>query len=258
MKTVKDILQHSPTNDQLRASADNYARRHELRNPDRYSEGIKQAEREYWKRVHSTPESEKREPLNYEQAKAILWRIMQIYSNAFRSGKDGFLVDDYNRGLIQELTKYFIGEFGKLDPCKGVLLWGNPGTGKTVIMRIFSELTKHPAVLHRYNVITCYDVVNDYSQLGQLAADKYAKYNRCFDDLGAEPCELKLYGNVNNPMAQILTRRYERWERGQEKTMTFITTNLNESAILDRYGPRVYDRIRAMCNIIELKGTSRR
>jgi DNA replication protein DnaC len=69
-----------------------------------------------------------------------------------------------------------------------------------------------------------------------------------FDDLGVENTNLSRYGNVYNLMADVLTSRYELYERHQTKT--HLTSNLITEQIGNMYGARITDRLRSMCNLI--------
>jgi len=61
-----------------------------------------------------------------------------------------YRVDEHNRAVIETLIKYFHGYTDFMlpsgvyaDPQKGVMLMGGPGTGKTVIMKIFADYVKY-------------------------------------------------------------------------------------------------------------------
>ena len=47
-----------------------------------------------------------------------------------------FVIDDFNRQLMNDLFFYVNEKPGRLDPNKGILLWGNVGTGKSTIIKI--------------------------------------------------------------------------------------------------------------------------
>lgn len=66
------------------------------------------------------------------------------------------------------------------------------------------------------------------------------------DDLGEEPVEVMDYGNVINPVVNILEQRYNR------QRPTFITTNLTAREITEKYGVRIGDRLREMVTVIAM------
>lgn len=78
-----------------------------------------------------------------------------------------------------------------------------------------------------------------------------AKYNGladCYflavDDMGTEPTRVSDYGNEFLPLVELISRRYDK------QLPTIITSNLGGDAIAERYGERIADRLREMCETI--------
>lgn len=71
------------------------------------------------------------------------------------------------------------------------------------------------------------------------------------DDIGSEPIYAH-YGSPANIIGEIIIRRYER------AGITHGTSNLSTDELKQVYGPRVFDRMRAMFNDLIIKGESRR
>lgn len=174
---------------------------------------------------------------------------------------DGFVVDDRNRGLIGNLFDYFWGIDGVLDRRKGLWLMGGVGTGKTSLMRLFSEFMRERGEGFRLHI--CSQIVGEYSSTGNL--DLFT-YNRegylghavpmCFDDLGREPDAGNYFGQRLNVMQHILHVRYSLWQL--EGLRTFVTTNCDAGGVESIYGSFIRDRVREMCNVVVLDGKSRR
>lgn len=72
------------------------------------------------------------------------------------------------------------------------------------------------------------------------------------EDMGQEPLEVQSYGNIYNPVIDILEKRYE------NARTTFITTNLDPRQLGQRYGKRIQDRLREMMYIIAFDNPSYR
>lgn len=72
------------------------------------------------------------------------------------------------------------------------------------------------------------------------------------DDIGTELLSVKEYGNEILPITELIYKRYN------DMLPTVITTNLSLSAISERYGARVYDRLVEMCEKIPFLGKSHR
>jgi len=70
-----------------------------------------------------------------------------------------------------------------------------------------------------------------------------------FDDLGIEPAAIN-YGQRIEPIQDLIFSRYRLWE--QSKKLTHFSTNLSLQELADRYDSRVVDRLKGMCNVIQL------
>ena len=64
------------------------------------------------------------------------------------------------------------------------------------------------------------------------------------DDFGNENHSYNLYGNVRDISTEIIEARYDM------RKLTIFTSNFPFTAILERYGERVYDRMREMAFIV--------
>jgi DNA replication protein DnaC len=181
-----------------------------------------------------------------------------------------FKIDANNKEVMTNLSQYFTGnpEFEnktkKWSLKKGILLFGQVGTGKTTIMRFFKDT---PTAYIK--LISCRAIADEYSLHGLEEIEQYCYnapfglYNRafqgnaysyCFDDLGTETIASH-YGETRNVMADIILNRYD---NSLPFNTTFITTNLSADQIKDLYGLRVFDRMKEMFNLITLKSESRR
>ena len=72
------------------------------------------------------------------------------------------------------------------------------------------------------------------------------------DDMGKEPAEIMNYGNVLNPVIDIIEHRY------QHQLFTAITTNLTGNQIREKYGARIADRFNEMLEVIVFQDISYR
>lgn len=184
------------------------------------------------------------------------------------TGKD-FIIDETNKNVIKLLWDYFIESESELDKSKGILLIGDVGTGKTLIMRIFSELLKGTpknfqiasAVDIQIDAITdLKDTINRYSKNQyfneyKIAIDKPFVY--CFDDLGSENQYIKSFGNEVSPIGLIMQLRYNQF--CYTKLKTFATSNLDIEHIKEFYrDERLKSRFKEMFNILTLTGKDRR
>lgn len=174
-------------------------------------------------------------------------------------------IDKENEQVVKTLSAYFGGVEAEhnLNPNKGILLYGNIGTGKTTLMKYFQEAVAAP-----FRMASAIDLVNDYQSQknGQDIISDYADLfqnnvqsrffgNRniglCIDDVGVES-EARNFGNAKNVIGEIISTRYQNL-RGP---FTHITTNLTPTELRELYGARVYDRMKEMFNVVEFPATS--
>lgn len=212
-------------------------------------------EKEYWKEV----KKERPRPAdcyNYENVK----RGFKFYSNSSLTNHD-FTLDDDNKNIIKLLCIYFskddnlmIQNFPQYSTRKGLLIAGNCGTGKTLMMRLFKEIVKN-LTSQAFRMTSTNAVVREYDESGSQALKMYLKGRWFFDDFGSENMG-KHYGKDEEVFKTIIEERYNQFiENGMQ---TYLTTNLTISQIKNRYGDRVASRINEMFNVIMMGGNDRR
>ena len=91
-------------------------------------------------------------------------------------------------------------------------------------------------------------IAKDYDDLQELRSEELL----AIDDLGKEPTEVLDYGNVLNPVIDILEYRYNR------QLFTVVTTNLTPKEIREKYGARIADRFNEMLHVIRFQDISYR
>lgn len=182
-----------------------------------------------------------------------------------------YLLDDEIKKVFRLLCLYFTNDErfednGEFKLRKGVMLAGNVGTGKTLLMRVFSRNKRQC-----FEIFPCRKPTDEYSEDGMEMLPQYSKPIRsmlgtyeyflqrelgvCFDDLGTESIPARYYGKDVNVMEQIILNRYD---RKIPLHLTHFTTNLTWKQIENTYGTRAASRLTEMTNLIELTGNDRR
>ena len=126
---------------------------------------------------------------------------------------------------------------------RGLLLYGNCGTGKTKLMQALSSLLAYYNNSH-LNGLKVYSA----GEVVRLSLSKDEKECTTFDylrkwryvgidDLGTEPVNVKNWGTDTNPIIDIIYKRYDAMK------VTVLSTNLNMDGIKNTYGERIHDRI---------------
>jgi len=189
-----------------------------------------------------------------------------------------FVLDNDNHDTFDLLCHYFTGnvdgfmkqaklmgvEMPSID--KGILLAGNFGTGKTVLMKLFGKnnrqvyfirpaktisnqyLTSKEKVIPEEYLVPFKNAINDAATFFQPLS------GLCIDDLGSEN-EKNNFGNKVNVIGDLIEARYH-----DKFTGVFLhaTTNLSSDELVAFYGERVVSRMKEIFNFVELSGEDRR
>ncbi|OPZ23857.1 MAG: hypothetical protein BWZ02_03060 [Lentisphaerae bacterium ADurb.BinA184] len=138
---------------------------------------------------------------------------------------------------------------------RGLLLWGEPGRGKTLFLGKFCRAARTVRALQ---IAELYQEWGRARVLNWLAEDQLDivpedYYQLAIDDLGAEPTG-KRFGETTEILADAVDQRYRQWQRRGWAGATFLSTNLSPDQLADRYGARTASRIAEMCAVINLTG----
>lgn len=168
----------------------------------------------------------------------------------FRQRK--FEDDGETRKNIERLATFLCGGGSKF----GVMFCGLCGNGKTTLLYALQSAINY---LSDSRVLPSDGLrIVDAKDVAQ-----YAKDEKRFDglrsatllaieDMGREPTEVLDFGNVLNPVTDLLEFRYNR------QLFTVITTNLTAGQVSTKYGKRVADRFNEMLDVIVFENKSYR
>lgn len=201
-------------------------------------------------------------PRNYpEFLDAVVRKGELILSRENRS----FQLDLFNQEVYQRLAAFFSGDQSyirhQLNPSKGILLFGQVGTGKTMLMRLMGMNPTNP-----FKVVDSIEIARQYTAQGEETISKYTALlpvtrreyyghdyvGLCIDDIGIESTA-KHYGQSKEVIEEILYLRYSR----RLLKETHLITNLNSQQLRELYGIRLYDRMKEMFNLIEFPQDAR-
>ncbi len=186
-----------------------------------------------------------------------------------------FVVDDNNRDILRFMLYYFndcpLAE--EVFPDRGyklhkhIMLHGNVGTGKTLLMEIFSEYLRYTGNPNFYYNLSVTQMINYYTLHNNL--DRYTfneeenkgfkckPVNICLNDIGVQTTTF--YGMDTKVLTdEFLHARNEIWSQFHLKA--HVTTNLSIEQLKEKYKDgfgRLIDRFKTY-NVIPLGGNSRR
>lgn len=223
-------------------------------------------------------EREERAIANRKALTATKWNMEQTKTFAIYQAQDRLkkpiVVDDKNQLLFDMLAMYFskdpnfyrlAAELDIKNPSldKGLLFAGNPGTGKTFLMKVFARNQRQC-----FQVISAVTISNHYQEHGsvQVFVDLdanaindssyfYQPYRGlCIDDIGSEEVK-NHFGSKSNVLGKLIEEKYS---RGYVGDVLHATTNLGGTELLDVYGERVVSRMREIFNLIKFDQGDRR
>jgi hypothetical protein len=182
--------------------------------------------------------------LDFAEAKRILWKVMKDVG-----ARHGFTwqINEVLGGKINLMLKYFLNhQDGKLDPYKGLVLFGKTGTGKTRLMESFFWFT-HATGFRKFRMASTSKVILKIQAEKDLGGiDQYMEGAWCFDDYLLEG-EVNVFGNKVDVFNQILDVRYS------DQLMTHLTMNVTSIDQLQEQIPhRLFSRFLEMFNFIEV------
>ena len=180
-----------------------------------------------------------------------------------RGVRAGFMVDSNNHHTIEQLWLYmsYNNAFGG-DLNKGLMLQGSIGVGKSLLMESFVYMQNRLA--HRVKTpngerfkgaqFLYATEIADKIKSAEGGVRSLTKLTIAIDDIGREPKSVMYFGNITNPIAELIAARAD------SAVITHGTTNYNLATLSSDgfYGPMVGDRIRSMFNFITVEGKSRR
>lgn len=205
--------------------------------------------------------------------------VLEMGNNYMLREFSQFVVDEHNKNVLRFLLYYFNNcplaetvfpnEDYKIH--KNILLIGEPGTGKTMLMQIFADYLQATQNDNQFRNISMTQLMNyqkifghidkyTYNELkgasGQEAYDCVDPYNICLNDLGIATEQQKSFGTLLTQVTdEFLFARYEIYQQYGKRY--HITSNLTVKELKKRFEGRLQDRFKAF-NVIELHGGSRR
>ena len=170
-----------------------------------------------------------------------------------------FVIDDENEVIINRILQWLDGDvafnqqyaFGMQDLSKGIMIIGNPGSGKTTILEVIQAITRGTMLTYRKHSTT--SIIDEFSKVGPGYLKKLTG-NIFFDDLGFEKTAIH-FGDKRELMQDVVFSRYDQM-RGRERYMSHFTSMMKWQDIEAKYGPFAWSRLKQMCNIFLLGSSS--
>ena len=199
--------------------------------------------------------------INYELEIEVLKRIY-LAKMATKKNPE-LIVDSGNQQIICQLVRHF-----RSDEETGVMLVGFKGTGKTMLMRLFSFYCKFYDYKAGYPTHNVDYLTYLYRTKGEIGLNEFTYNVRetngenismkpidvCIDDMGLEKTSASSYGDKENVISLILNTRYS---LNEYRIKTHATTNLDAKQLTDHYKERLASRFNEMFTIYDMPATAK-
>lgn len=200
-------------------------------------------------------------PYKYDTAYFYMQKCMQQYCTDYK---------DY--GTLKSLIYYAMcnPESQIINNHKALCFYGATGSGKTLHMKGLSLFMTLPQTerngfeygvefIHNgaikpfsFNIYHVRQIFQDYAEGGfDRIKNILVEPVICIDDVGTEDVANN-YGNKVDLFAHIIETRYDK------NNVTHLTTNLNPQQLRERYGERVYSRLRETTQFLNFGTEDRR
>lgn len=201
--------------------------------------------------------------------------LLQIANKVMAYQHRQFVIDEFNRDVLRFLLYYFndCPKAEEVFPGRGyklhkhIMLQGKVGTGKTLLMEIFSEYLRYTNNPNFFYNLSVTQMINYYTLHNNL--DRYTfneeenkgfqckPVNICLNDIGVQTTTF--YGMDTKVLTdEFLHARNEIWSQFHLKA--HVTTNLSTEQLTEKYKDgfgRLIDRFKTY-NVVPLGGESRR
>lgn len=162
--------------------------------------------------------------------------------------------------ILKNLLLYFTGNNEcKYNLNKGLMFYGNVGTGKSLLFKIFKEYTMNILQSNSFQLFDMQEIISNCEINGIEELSEFGmKYPKpiYIDDFGCTNDEINHYGTKYNITEELLLMRYNVYRRFNK--LTHISTNKTPEKLSKIFDIRIIDRMVEMFNLIEFSGESRR
>lgn len=128
---------------------------------------------------------------------------------------------------------------------KGLMLYGNCGRGKSLLVRYAI-----PMLFRGFcqRIVTVVDCGSQQGNIDEILRQKLIS----LDDIGVEVDRVD-YGTRRNIVVEAINKAQD-----NPDIMLIMSTNLSGDALRDKYGDRIYDRVKYLCHRVAFNGQSLR
>lgn len=128
---------------------------------------------------------------------------------------------------------------------KGLLLYGNCGRGKSLLARYAIPMIFRGFLRRIVTVVDCGSQANN---IDEILRRKFVS----LDDIGTEADRVD-FGTRRNIVVEVINKAHD-----NPDTLLIMSTNLSGDGIREKYGDRIFDRVKYLCYRVAFNGQSLR
>lgn len=140
-----------------------------------------------------------------------------------------------------------------------LMLCGLFGNGKTTLATAMKNLIEKVSEIelgYSNRKIVAMHTAKEICKIAMTNQERYDRICReellIVDELGEEPLEVLIFGNMMTPIVDLISERYA------QRRFTILVTNHEKKELRKRYGGRIYDRFSEMLTSIVFENESYR
>jgi len=186
---------------------------------------------------------------------------------------DWYEIDGFNLKIIQQVGLWATRnkKFNNIEPGwhidRGLLIWGNPGSGKDEMFRLLNQYLNYLNSKYYFDHRVVWKFADKFSHKengGYKVFDEEGKTNRYYEELALtneatgfpDREQVQHFANKILIGAELIHLTHNSFKN--YGLMAHFSTNLDEDKLKSVYGERVYSRLKYMCNFIKMSGKDRR
>ena len=192
----------------------------------------------------------------------IIDLLAAFYQAEVMSRNRDFIFDENIEDVIIQVAEYIVNPRSEF----GIIFYGMPGNGKTTMVLTLQKFINYVGArgyfdyMKKENSYFKYGLtLLDSNQIVRKYREDLAWYDElrfrdqlAIDDLGKEPTDVMIFGNICQPVIDLIDYRYRR------QLFTVVTSNLTGPEIRAKYGDRIADRFNEMLHTVAFHGETYR
>lgn len=187
-------------------------------------------------------------------------RVIEHGNKLLKKKGEKFIIADHQEEAVERLLRWYNPSLQFPVKQKNFMLLGNTGSGKSLLLRIFNDLSndwQHARIIETQTVALFFAKSGWTGEEIHNILHKHWNLdfpnNYAFEDIGREEDSMHVVNNIprskmTNTFIQIFHQRHLLWENSG--IHTHGTTNLDKTELMSRYDQRTFSRMMGSTELI--------